>query len=139
MVDGVPRGGRGKKLTVLARLVKQHPAQLRADFQQFYGLNLDGMGTDYSVLHAADLAAQLPQESRCVAVESQPASWTRSERLLALIEYYAHAWVWAHSEDAKKKRNVPELRIPTSQREEPDIGGLVDFMESLIEKEGDAE
>lgn len=40
------------------------PAHLRADMQQFYGLNLDHMGDQYSVSHAADCAALLPYEAR---------------------------------------------------------------------------
>lgn len=40
------------------------PAHLRADFQQFYHLNLDDMGERYSLLHAADCAAMLPYQAR---------------------------------------------------------------------------
>ena len=41
-----------------------YASELRADFQQFYGLNIDRMGADYSILHAADIAVQLPYEAR---------------------------------------------------------------------------
>lgn len=41
-----------------------YASELRADFQQFYGLNIDRMGEEYSLLHAADLAVQLPFEAR---------------------------------------------------------------------------
>lgn len=41
---------------------------MRADFQQFYGLNLDEMGGAYSIGHAACLAAQLPYGSRVVTL-----------------------------------------------------------------------
>ena len=34
-------------------MMSRYPDELRADFQQYYGLNIDGMGADYSVTHAA--------------------------------------------------------------------------------------
>lgn len=40
------------------------PAHLRADFQQFYNLNIDDMGERYSLAHASDCAALLPAEAR---------------------------------------------------------------------------
>ena len=40
---------------------------MRADFQQWYGLNLDLMGGDYGIDHASCLAAHLPWESRTFA------------------------------------------------------------------------
>lgn len=41
--------------------------ELRADMQQFYGLNIDGMGSAFSVAHGAALAAQLPPGARARA------------------------------------------------------------------------
>jgi hypothetical protein len=60
---------------------------LRADFQQWYGLNLDDMGGDYSISHAACLAAQLPGDSRTFAAfrreeaASEPSGKTQGESL----------------------------------------------------------
>ena len=44
---------------------------MRADFQQFYALNLDEMGGAYGIGHAACLAAQLPYGSRVIALLSK--------------------------------------------------------------------
>lgn len=40
------------------------PDELRADFQQTYNLNLDDMGDQYTVAHAASLAQMLPNHTR---------------------------------------------------------------------------
>lgn len=44
---------------------------MRADFQQFYALNLDEMGGAYGIGHAACLAAQLPFGSRVISLLSK--------------------------------------------------------------------
>lgn len=51
----------------LAAFLRRFPDELRADFQQHYGLNLDDMGGPYGIGHAACLAAQLPPGSRASA------------------------------------------------------------------------
>lgn len=121
---------------MLAHLLRAHPAELRADFQRYYGLNIDGMGVDYSLFHAADLAAMLPQDSRCGIAEDPANEWTLDRQLLALIEYYEHSWVWAHTKDAKRKANRPKLRVPQPKRE-PDaelmtVDELGEFIGGLI-------
>ena len=63
---------------VLASAEVNHPAQLRADFQQFYGLNIDGMGSEYTYDHAAALAANLPRSSRLAAISAQTSSAHRA-------------------------------------------------------------
>ena len=146
MVGRIPQGGECKKLAILAHHLRKFPAELRADFQRYYGLNLDGMGTDYTVLHAADLAACLPRDSCCGVAENPINEWTIDRQLLALIEFYSHAWLWAHTKDAKRKKNVPQLRIPqpeqeyTGNAERMTVDEMSDFLESLIggiEKGGD--
>ena len=59
-------GAQRKKLLILAFFLRKYPDQLRADFQQVYGLNLDEMGGGYGIAHAACLAAQLRWDSRTV-------------------------------------------------------------------------
>lgn len=68
------------------------------------------MGGDYSIAHAACLAAQLPKDSRCfVAVDPLCEYASTTNRLLALIEYHTHATWWQHTEDAKKGANAPRF------------------------------
>ena len=108
---------------MLARLLRSHREELRADFQQYYGLNIDGMGDEYTFLHAADLAAQLPVGSRCMGILDPNLKWGDDTRLLALIEYWLHGIVWSMTKDAKNKRNEPVLHspVPAKKKEEKDI------------------
>jgi len=92
---------------VLAALLGNHPGELRADFQRFYGLSVDGMGTDYSVAHAAALAAHLPRESACVRAVAPEAAWDDATYLLAAIEYDLRVLAWQNSKDGAKGRNKP--------------------------------
>ena len=93
---------------MLACLLARHPDELRADFQRFYGLNLDGMGVDYSTLHAALLAACLPRESATVRAERPEATWGDDTYLLAAIEYDLRVLAWQNSRDGAKGKNRPK-------------------------------
>ena len=93
--------GRGK-LSLLARLLNERPGELRADFQRYYGLNIDGMGVDYTMIHAADLAAHLPMESATMRAEAPELEWTMAEYLLASIEYSLRVLRWQNTEDGQK-------------------------------------
>ena len=91
----------------LARLLNERPGELRADFQRFYGLNLDGMGVDYSMLHAADLAAHLPAESATIRAEAPELEWTTAEYMLASIEFSLRVLRWQNTEDGQKGIKKP--------------------------------
>ena len=93
---------------MLASLLGNHPDELRADFQRFYGLKLDGMGVDYSMAHAAALAANLPRESATVRAVSPEAAWSDATYLLAAIEYDLRVLAWQNSKDGMKGRNRPK-------------------------------
>lgn len=146
MVDCLFKGGECKKLAILAHFIAAHPAELRADFQRYYSLNLDGMGVDYSIAHAADLAVCLPSDSCCGIAEDSLNEWTIENRLLAYIEFYTHSWIWAHTKDAKRKANIPQLRIPQHKSDDKNgnvepmtVDEMNDFLDSLITKGGDGE
>lgn len=64
-----------------------HESALRADFQRFYGLNLDGLGDEYTVEHAGALFEHLPKESATVKEIDPSQEWGPVEYLLARIEY----------------------------------------------------
>lgn len=80
--------------------------------QQFYGLNMDGMGDEYSHLHAAALCSQLPASSRVAAAQAPELSWSSAEYLLSSISDGINWLVWSRTKDAEKGRNRPE-RNPT--------------------------
>lgn len=109
-------GGERKKLTCLAAALERHPDEVRADLQQYYGLDLDGMGRDYTHEHAACLVSQLPRESRTARAEQPACEWGPSERLLALIEYGVRVLAWQNSRDGEKGRRRPKpLEAPGSR------------------------
>lgn len=120
---------------ILASFLRRFPDELRADFQQHYGLNLDDMGGSYSISHAACLAAQLPKDSRTF-VASDPACEYASatNRLLALIEYHTHVGWYMSTEDARKGRNQPKFLSGLADKRESTQGeslSIDEYMEIL--------
>ena len=78
------------------------------------------MGTDYTVTHAADLAANLPRESCSWTAENPVNGWTRDQQLLALIEHHLATWNWWHSKDGKNEAKRPKLLISTQAADGPE-------------------
>ena len=116
---------------------EKFPDQLRADFQQYYGLNLDGMGIDYSYSHAASILRQLPSNSRIARAENPDAEWTDDTWFLAQIEYGVRLLMWAQTKDAEKGRNRPEPpQTPREAALEKERGANVDrdFVERILGK-----
>lgn len=92
----------------LATVERNHPDELRADFQQVYGLNLDGMGEGYSHAHAAALMAQLPRSSRVAKALDPSNEWDDATYLLSIIEYDLRVLIWQNTKDAQRNRNKPK-------------------------------
>lgn len=111
----------------------RYPEELRADLQQYYGLNLDGMGVDYSYSHAAILVKQLPQSSRLYRVSDSNYRWSEEAWLLWHIEHDLRVLAWQQTKDAQKKRNYPDpLKTPKELEEEQHK--LDNFDKSLIDE-----
>lgn len=84
--------------------------------QQFYGLDIDGMGVAYSYAHAATLCAQLPAGAR--VWRDTAAEWDTTDYLLASIEHDLRVLAWQQTEDAAKRRNYPKpIETPASRAE----------------------
>ena len=96
--------------------MRERPDELRADFQQFYGLNLDSMGRDYSLLHAATLSAQLPSESRIKRIYEPSYKWSDADYMLRSIEHSLRVLAWQQTKDGQRGRNIPKP-IPTPAEE----------------------
>lgn len=119
---------------MLARMLKRHPCELRADFQETYALCIDCMGRSsffglrgahggerLSVLYAADLCTQLQQGSRTLAAEDSRLAWTNKEYLLAFIENHLAVWLWGNSDEKKRPKDPPAPYLPyTKDGEEKD-------------------
>lgn len=86
----------------------KHPDEVRADFQQYYGLNIDRMGVDYSDTHAACLATQLPPNCRLNQAENPDLMWSTEAWFLSQIEYDLRVLAWQNTKDAQRHRNEPK-------------------------------
>lgn len=111
----------------------EHPDALRADFQQYYGLNLDGMGRDYTTLHAADLLAQLPEGARVWRAYDERAVWTAERTLLAAIVNDLNWLVWSKTKDGQRNRNRPKPIGPFDGEKKRSITGVAMTVEELNE------
>lgn len=103
---------RRKKLGALARALREHPGAVRADFAEYYGLDIDRMGVDYSALHAAELMSNLPDGARTRIAYDKGAVWTIDRTLAAAETNALHYLLWAQTKDGRKGRNKPKLIGP---------------------------
>lgn len=116
---------------MLAGLLADHPSELRADFQHYYGLNLDGMGTDYTFAHAAALAANLPPESATLRAQDV---WSERDWMLWSIEFNLRALRW----ELRGNENVPKpqpLMTPEDRKRVRDKMAATD-MQRIAERLG---
>lgn len=96
--------------------MRDRPGELRADFQQVYGLDLGRMGVDYSHAHAACLCAQLPPGSR--VWRDTVAEWDERMYMLASMEHTLRVLAWQRTEDAAKRRNYPKpIQTPAGREQ----------------------
>jgi hypothetical protein len=111
---------------VLAAIYTKHADELRADFQQYYGLNIDCMGYKYSLTHAAVLVEQLPSNSRVYCAIDPGAAWGWQEHLQALQLNALNWLVWSKTKDAEKKRNKPKpVQAPSKKHKRLAVGDSV--------------
>lgn len=87
---------------MLVGMLKSAPDKLRADFQRFYGLNLDDVGISIRPRRAADLAANLPENARIWRALNPQAEWTTSQHLLANIADNTSFLAWTKTKDSQK-------------------------------------
>jgi len=99
----------------------RYKGELRADFQQYYTLNIDKMGLEYSIVHAADLAVMLPQNSRVMCKIDPANAWGWQEHMLADLVNRVRWLQWAKTTDGAKNRNHPKPIEPPKRvvRKEP--------------------
>ena len=95
----------------LAALRGKHPAELRADFRQYYNVSADAIGREVSVAEAADLAAMLPVRSRCMSAVRPELSWDIEDYLLAkMCDTLAYLF-WINTKDGADGVNRPSLVV----------------------------
>ena len=101
----------------------EHQDELRADFAEFYRLDLDGMGRDYSTIHAAAFLTQLPEGARTWRAYNADAAWTSDRALMAAMVNDLNWLVWSQTNDAKHNRNRPKPIGPRQQPKTKSIKG----------------
>ena len=108
--------GPGGKLLSLAALTRWRAADLEADFQQFYGLDLGGLYRgELSPWRAARLTDALPPEARIRRGSSVNARWmSLQEQLLTALVNHIRILAWQNTKDGQKGRNAPDP-IPTPE------------------------
>ena len=90
----------------------QHDGALRADLQQYYGIDLDrARSGEHTATHIAALVANLPREARIVAIGNKDAVWGLRETLFAILINNFNLFVWGMA-DKKKRGAKPELIGP---------------------------
>lgn len=64
----------------------KHPDELRADVQQYYGIDLDhAMAGEHAATHIAALVCQLPIDARIRIANNQDNLWTFTDTLIAAV------------------------------------------------------
>lgn len=97
----------------LASVVAESEPMLRADLQQYFGIDLDAaMDGKHSASHIAQLVANLPQEARLVHSVNADSQWSLTDVLLAVLINNFRLFVYGMS-DPKKRGKKPELIGPS--------------------------
>lgn len=82
-----------------------------ADFREYYNLDVFEE-LDKDILRTYGLIGNLPKTSRLSEMELGGEYIGFKQLVLIKIEFWLHSWVYAHSDEAKKKINKPTAMIP---------------------------
>ena len=90
-----------------------HESKLRADLQQYYGIDLDrAMDGEHSPHHIACLVVELPSDARLRVAFSDDAIWTLNDVLTAQLLNAFNSFAYGMS-DKRKRGRKPELIGPS--------------------------
>ena len=102
-----------KKLSVLSTEYAIHESKLRADLQQYYGVDLDhAMSGEHSAYHIACLVENLPHDARIRCAEDADSQWTLNDVLLASVLNSLNGLIYGMS-DKRKRGRKPEMVGPS--------------------------
>lgn len=93
------------------------PDELEADFQQYYGIDLENAWENCSARRLGVLAAQLPEESRSLKSVIDE-DWSAEMHMLANIEHELRTLIWLQANQFSKRKSQPPKRIksPSERR-----------------------
>lgn len=98
---------------MLASALATHEDELRADLQEFYGIDLDhAIDGGHSATQVAACVSCLPQRSRLAVVSNKDNAWGLTETLLAYIANSLNALMYGMA-DRRKRGKRPELLGPS--------------------------
>ena len=83
-------------------------------------------------MEAANLAACLPSESRCIRALVPEAEYTATQYLLSNIEYWLHWLAWSRTEDGQANRNRPKPILAQGKAEA--FSMTVDELEAFLKR-----
>lgn len=90
-----------------------HEDELRADLQEFYGIDLDrAMSGEHSAVQVAACVKCLPQRSRLSVLGNRDNAWGLTETLLAYLSNSLNALIYGMS-DKRRRGRKPELVGPS--------------------------
>lgn len=102
-----------KKLLTLAVELRLHESQVRADLQQYYGIDIDHARAGvHSPHHIACLLVEMPIDARTRIEENKDAQWTLNNVLMASVFNSINSLMYGLS-DPKKRGNPPDLLGPS--------------------------
>ncbi len=109
---GRRKQNRGKLLS-LAYFLKEYRGALRADFRQYYGVDLrESLARPCGLFDTADLAANLPPGSAVWREHGGPMAWTQAEHFAAAQLHAAQIANWQRTKDGQKGSNPPKPLEP---------------------------
>ena len=102
-----------KKLTTLVAEYRAHESKLRADFQQYYGIDFDNARAgEHTAWHMACLLVELPTDARIRISENADAIWTFDNILTATL-INSFSYFRYNMADPKRRGNPPDLLGPS--------------------------
>lgn len=88
--------------------VDKYDNALRADLQEYYGIDLDkAMAGEHTPVHIAALAEQLPARARCKIMADDDNRWTLDSLLLARLVNSFELFVYS-LQDKQQRGRKPE-------------------------------
>lgn len=98
-------------------VLEEHEDELRADLQQYYGIDLDAaMEGAHTAYHIAALLQGMPKDSRVNRAYNPDAAWTLEATLMAAILNNLRGFIWGMS-DKRKRGKMPDMVGPSYMAE----------------------
>ncbi len=123
-------------MTLAAALV-DHPDELRADFQRFYGIDIDDIGRSLRVTRAASLLAGLPAYASVRIAENPKLASYDPQSLMVNMTCFLDFIAWSKTKDASRKNAKWRPRFDGNggrQRDPETLGMSVEQLEDMLSK-----